>query len=263
MMGEVSSRKSSGQKTVCRVKVAQVSGIMVCVLVVTGLLVWGRANGGKVRVQQKTQLTQGQLVRQLTDSQGSSRPDKRGQLIQSAVTVDRGRLTVLLKEAKLGDVMGAIAHQSGIEINVNNEVGQATITEAFVGLPLEDGLRRLMRGMNYTVVYSGAVPKQGITQVFVVSRSIDQPEHFIKAGVPLAEAIKDTFDTHRFAETVKAAIAAEGAIVGDQDQPTTVDPELNTVFQRVLSGQEGKDLLADQFRRLGNRLHQQLGHKGR
>ena len=262
-MEQSAGRKTNGQKTVLRVKKAQVSGIMVCVLVVAGLLVWWKSSGGEARVQQKSRQAQGQLVRQLTDSQGSSRPDKRGQLIQSAVTVDRGRLTVLLKEAKLGDVMEAIAHQSGIEINVNNEVGQATITEAFVGLPLEDGLRRLMRGMNYTIVYSGAVPKQRITQVFVMSRSIDKQEHTVNAGASLAEAIKDTFDTHQFAETVKAAITAEGAIVGDQDHSTTVDPELNTVLQRVLSGQEGKDLLADQFRHLGDQLHQQLGQKGR
>ncbi len=262
-MGDNSSRNPSDQKTVCRVKVAQVSGIIVCVLVITGLLVWGRASGGKVGVQQKSRSTQGRLVRQLTDSQGSSRPDKRGQLIQSAVTVDRGRLTVSLKEAKLGDVMEAIAHQSGIEINVNNEVSQATITEAFVGLPLEDGLRRLMRGMNYTIVYSGAVPKQGITQIFVMSRSIDQQEHFIKAGVPLGEAIKDTFDTHGLAETVKAELATKGATLEDQDQSTTVDPELNTLFQRVLSGQAGKEELADQFQHLGGQLHQLLRQKGR
>ena len=232
-------------------------------MVVAALLVLGRASGGEVEGQQRSRLTQGQLIPQMTDSQDSSRPDKGRQQKEPAVTVDRGRLTVLLKEAKLGDVMEAIAHQSGIEINVNNEVSQATITEAFVGLPLEDGLRRLMRGMNYTIVYSGAVPKQGITQIFVMSRSIDQQEHFIKAGVPLGEAIKDTFDTHGLAETVKAELATKGATLEDQDQSTTVDPELNTLFQRVLSGQAGKEELADQFQHLGGQLHQLLRQKGR
>jgi hypothetical protein len=68
----------------------------------------------------------------------------------------------------LYDVMEAIARQSGIQIIFVGQPAQATLTEYFSGLPLEDGLRRLLRSRNYMLMYSGTERESRIAKAFVM-----------------------------------------------------------------------------------------------
>src|SRR5262245_42923615 len=63
-----------------------------------------------------------------------------GQLTPAAVTMDAGTLSVSLREARLHDVMEAIARLSGIEFILAGQSGQTTVTDSFRKLSLEDGL---------------------------------------------------------------------------------------------------------------------------
>ncbi len=73
---------------------------------------------------------------------------------RSIVTLSDGRLTVSLRAATLREVMEAIARQAAIRFHFKGSGADVTVTAAFVGLSLEDGLRRLLRDTNYLIVWS-------------------------------------------------------------------------------------------------------------
>jgi hypothetical protein len=171
--------------------------------------------------------------------------------MQSAVTIDGGKLSVSLREAKLHDVMEAIARQSGIQIICVGQAAQATVTESFSGLPLEDGLRRLLRGKSYMLMYAETERESRITKVFVMSRTGEPAEDVGEQTPSIAEVMSEALNTERFAETVKVAItAADGTTEEDQAPEGTVAAELTSTFQRLLSERGGTKFLDDRLQRL-------------
>lgn len=180
----------------------------------------------------------------------SSEGQGAGPLLRSAVTIEGGKLSVWLREAKVRDVMEAIARQSGIEIIFVGQAAQTTLTESFSGLPLEDGLRRLLRGKSYMLMYSETERESRITKVFVLFRT-DEPGE--EAGEPppsIAEVMSEALTTERFAETIKAAItAARGATEEDQASEERVAAELTATLQRLLAERGGTKFLDDRLQR--------------
>jgi len=235
---------------------------MVWALIGTGLLVWSRPGEAQASRQQEAQLVQGQRPHQPPDGQVLARPLQPGQ-----VTVDDDRLSVSLREAKLREVMEAIARQAGIRVSFLGIVGQATLTASFVGLPLEDGLRRLLQGMNYAFAYTDRGATRRVDQVFVISGAAEQPqavavETTSEANVALVAALQQAMETQRFTETLQAAIIAAGGTTQEQETGQREDPELNAAFQRVLSGQDDPELLRHQFQQASDRLQQLLEQSG-
>jgi hypothetical protein len=93
------------------------------------------------------------------------------------VTVKEGKLSVALNGAPVREALEAIAYQSGIRAFLMAEGIQATFTDAFDELPLEEGLRRLLRGTSYAFVYTDTSPARRLTQVYVMSGRRTQPDH--------------------------------------------------------------------------------------
>jgi hypothetical protein len=133
------------------------------------LLLWGNPSEGQVAGRQRIRSVPGQVSHQPRQSQVLAPLIRSGPLMASTVTMDGGKLSVSLREARIHDVMEAIARQSGIQIIFVGQAAQATLTEYFSGLPLEDGLRRLLRSRNYMLMYSGTERESRIAKVFVMS----------------------------------------------------------------------------------------------
>jgi hypothetical protein len=74
--------------------------------------------------------------------------------------VEDNLLTLKLKDAPLEKVLTEIAHQAGIQITVYGPMEEYLSAE-FSGLPMEKGLRRLMRDFNYVLIYGAEKGKRG------------------------------------------------------------------------------------------------------
>ena len=72
------------------------------------------------------------------------------------VEVSRGELTVDIRQIPLARVLEIVGERAGLAMTVHGDLG-APITDSFVGLPLEEGIRRLARGHSTAVTY-GVVP---------------------------------------------------------------------------------------------------------
>lgn len=71
------------------------------------------------------------------------------------VTVDRGALTVNVRDMPLDDVLHAISERSGISITVHSG-GSLKVTQSFSGVGLGEGIRRLAPTYNVVLVYGSA-----------------------------------------------------------------------------------------------------------
>ena len=74
---------------------------------------------------------------------------------RTRITVERGQLSVHLREADLQAVLAQIGEQAGITI-VMDPKDHRTITAEFTNVELEAGIRRLLRGasLSHTILYT-------------------------------------------------------------------------------------------------------------
>jgi hypothetical protein len=168
-------------------------------------------------------------------------------------TIDDGKLSVSLREARFSDVMDATARQTGIQITFAGPAVQVHLTDSFSGPSLEGGLRRILRGQNY----SGTGAKSKIARILVISLPGEPTEDFAAQAPSVAEVIGETVNSQRFAKPVKAVITeAGGANEQDQTNDGTVAAELHSAFQRLLLEGGGATLVSDQRQRLMQQQHQ-------
>jgi hypothetical protein len=122
---------------------------------------------------------------------------------QQDITVHQGRLSVNLRAAVVWDVLTVIGKQSGITI-LGNPRPETRVSTRFTDMPLDKGLRRLLRlaSLNSTMVYAhvptGAVVltavymfEEGIGPVTLPQLAIELPaeDRREEAGHSFAEAL--------------------------------------------------------------------------
>ena len=73
----------------------------------------------------------------------------------SPVTVKAGLLSVMLDEQPLRWVLDEISRQTGILFETGPEINEQRVTDAFQDIPIERGLRRLLRSWDLFFFYEG------------------------------------------------------------------------------------------------------------
>jgi hypothetical protein len=93
--------------------------------------------------------------------------------LELLVEYNRGLLTLSVENVNLKHVLTAMAEETGITVWYPRDL-EKPITTEFNDLPLQQGLRRILRGMNYALIYSPSTTdkKRGEVPagVFVLSR---------------------------------------------------------------------------------------------
>jgi hypothetical protein len=186
---------------------------------------------------------------------------------QATVTVEGGKLSVSLREAGFREVMEVIARQAGMKISLLGVPSEATLTASFEGMPLEDGLRSLLRGRDYAFVYTGTGTARRVGQVFVMPGTTGQPSASVgetvdEPAIVVAKALREATDTQRFTDALQAAIVADRGVVQAETTSEEMAPELNVALQRVLSGQEGTQGLQEHFQQAAHQLQAILERQG-
>jgi hypothetical protein len=101
------------------------------------------------------------------------------------IAYNRGLLTLSVENVDLKHVLGVVAEETGISVKYPRWL-EKRITTEFRALPLQRGLRRILRGMNYALIYSrSARKKQGdvVTAVYVVSKQSKTSRYTSRASV--------------------------------------------------------------------------------
>jgi hypothetical protein len=90
------------------------------------------------------------------------------------INVRNDRLTLALQSVPWAAVLMELERQTGVTFRMEGPL-DGTVTEAFEALPLEQGLRRLLRHSNFIFLYAGAPHGQQsesrLVQVWIVPRS--------------------------------------------------------------------------------------------
>jgi hypothetical protein len=161
-----------------------------------------------------------------------------------------GTLSVSLRDADLRVVLEAIAEEAGIELRLRGLHGGAKVTVAFDSLALGDAFHRLLRGMDYSVVYAGPEFKRRIAKLIVSAHAGPSRVKGDGVGLGVAAPLKDAladYDPHQVVEKLRQAIADlagegnDGAVLlGQPSEIATADAEL---AQALLGGVESKQLI--------------------
>jgi hypothetical protein len=88
------------------------------------------------------------------------------------VEYNRGLLTLSVENVNLKHVLTAVAEETGISVWYPKDL-EKPITNDFNYLPLKQGFRRILRGMNYALIYSPSKQKKRgevLSSVFVLSK---------------------------------------------------------------------------------------------
>jgi HEAT repeats len=88
-------------------------------------------------------------------AQSTQTPTPAASAPTQSVTVDRGVLTVDVRDMPLDEVLKTISEQSGVNITVHSG-GAAKVTQTFSAVGLDQGIRRLAPAYNVVLVYGSA-----------------------------------------------------------------------------------------------------------
>ena len=89
------------------------------------------------------------------------------------VAVSGVELTVDVQNAPLAQVLQIIGERACIDVTLHGDFS-TPVTQSFVGLPLEEGIRRLARGHSVAVTYGTSTDESGqsmLTGVWVIGKS--------------------------------------------------------------------------------------------
>jgi len=78
------------------------------------------------------------------------------------VTIQNGRMSVDLKEASIVDVAKDIEKDSGITFKGDESLLEEKVSVSFKDLPLEDGIKRILANMNYSLMYDSRGEVSGV-----------------------------------------------------------------------------------------------------
>jgi hypothetical protein len=140
------------------------------------------------------------------------------------ISVSDGQLSVALNNAPFRSVMAFISRESGIDIRVLGKRDPRPLTDTFDDLPVEDGLRRLLKGnsQGHMFKYAGRAPNRRLKQVFVLSDegqqpAFEPPERNVQTEEPPAEPQEPNIQT----EEPPAEPQEPGAQTDEPAQPET------------------------------------------
>lgn len=133
-----------------------------------------------------------------------------------------GRMTVRLHAGSLRAATRAVSEKTGIEIQFVGEGDRQIEALSFTDIPVEQGLRKILRSTQYAFVFSGGKPDAGITHVLVVLGG-DGAGGGTETRRAVAVSPNPLEDTTRLVAEVRATLhkalaedpATAGAINGD------------------------------------------------
>jgi hypothetical protein len=152
-------------------------------------------------------------------------PQPSSSVPQQYVAIDQGRLTVDLRDADVSEVLAQIGRQAGISrvlgLNVTTRV-----SGEFAGVPLEQGLRRLLQraGLSHAIVYTPA-PTGGVSIAEVRVFGATSPE----APPPLRDSSRDRDEQRNVAEDR----GADGASEVSAELSSVGQSEVEVVTQHI------------------------------
>lgn len=82
--------------------------------------------------------------------------------LQTVITVEDGRLSVEIMDRPLEQVLDAISKKAEVAIIVDDAVEGALVADAFLDLPLDQGLRRLLRDQDAFFYYAAGAGLQAV-----------------------------------------------------------------------------------------------------
>ena len=201
-----------------------------CTLIGLGILAWSSA--GAAQIKCGDQIVPGPAVMIGPSFCGSqAMPCAPGGFDVSLVD---GNLSVSLRDAKLREVLETISERGGIGLRLRGLHGGAKVTAAFDSLPLADGLHRLLRGLDYAMVYAGSGPKRRIAKLFVSGQAGPAPVKSDDVGIAVAAPLLDAlagFNSDQAVENIRMAIADPagerhgGAVLSDRSSEIASEDE--------------------------------------
>ena len=101
------------------------------------------------------------------------------------IRVEDGRLTVKLKDIPLEKVLMGIADQTGIQIICYGPL-EGLVSADFADLPVDEGLRRLIRDLDHIFIYGGGEKRNSepeIKKVLVYSKKDKKPNEGLRTSL--------------------------------------------------------------------------------
>jgi HEAT repeat protein len=131
-------------------------------------------------------LSLGLLFVTATGAAAGSVPAAPGAGPVTEVRVDNGRLSVRLQDAPLGDLLRIIGQQAGLTVTLRGDFSRP-VTLSFENVPMEEAIRRLVRGDSVAFSYADAAnPRQAaLSGVWVLGATPGgEPQVVVEAAPP-------------------------------------------------------------------------------
>ena len=100
---------------------------------------------------------------------------------KAGLQITDGKISAVLANATLRDIIRQIKAQDDIWFRVGEELAGYKVSVRFTEIPLDEGLRRILKGLNHSLVYNGDSKVAG---VFILGNGDMNPGYSIPTKVP-------------------------------------------------------------------------------
>ena len=90
------------------------------------------------------------------------------------VVIEQGLLTVDVRNAPCADILRVIADRAGLGVIIRGDVS-SPVTESFTGVPLDEGIKKLVRRHSVALVYAASpnvAEVESLTGIWVIGASL-------------------------------------------------------------------------------------------
>lgn len=149
------------------------------------------------------------------------------------VAIEQGLLKVDVRNALLAEVLRVIGERAGLRVTIRGNV-ETLVTESFAGVPLDEGIKRLVGGQSSALLYASPSPhgeKAPLAEVWIIGG-------FTGGQLPAAPE-EEPSEIYKQSEHVaqKSAGAGshfhDGGQLGDKSSLAVTGPELSTRLDEV------------------------------
>ncbi len=156
-----------------------------------------------------------------TSQPSASQPATSQPSASQKVTVERGVVTVDVRDMPLADVLRNISEQSGINIEVHSG-GSVKVTQSFSDVGVDEGIRRLAPAYNVVLVYGNDESKPGasrLVEVHVYETSSKSPVTAVVNPQQRSTQLSKVRELSREARRADpgAVLSLTGLLAGDPD----------------------------------------------
>ena len=173
---------------------------------------------------------------------------------QDSIVFSDGKLSVSLRQASFKDVVKKLSEKSGTNIYIFDDTDNSFITTEFSDRPLESGLRSILKGVDYAIVYQSGLKEGNVkwmndttgygkkSHVRKISGRSQISQSMVRSETSQTRRVSNSNDSRRTTSHMESTSSKRNLIEEDSSEGSEASGSINNIYN---NGSYGEAISSD------------------